>query len=302
MALPPNKMFLFPCLKVTARGTVSRADAAELVAAELKISAEDRQELTPKRGKPAYANRTEWAAFYLAQAELIATPKRGYLEATERGRRFLEAHPDGFSYAELLQFPEYRDYVNKRRSAAKGRTQPPEEPDKPDENIVTGSIEELREALAISLLARIATKPPTFLGGVATELLTRTGQGITTLEPSRRFKQIGQHTREGIFELRDPFGCERICLRTNKSSGPIRLGDSDIRDFVGSVQVSNASRGVFVTTSEFTSHARSSAERTAMRIDLVGGTKLAEMMMDLNVGCRDKHRYTVPEIDEDFFL
>jgi len=60
-------------------------------------------------------------------------------------------------------------------------------------------------------------------------------------------------------------------------------------------------RGVFITTSSFTSGARTEAERVNARIELIDGSRLAGLMVDYGVGVQTESAITLVEIDEDFF-
>ena len=60
-------------------------------------------------------------------------------------------------------------------------------------------------------------------------------------------------------------------------------------------------RGVFLTTSTFSSGAIAEAQKVAARIELVDGTRLAQLMLRHGVGVQEKTRVVLHEIDEDFF-
>lgn len=298
MAFPHYEAFYFPLLKVAAQLKVSRREAARLVASDLGLTEEDMRELTPGGSKTEpkvrYIHATEWAATHLFKAGLIIYPERGHLAATDFGRKFLREHPGGFSKRHLV--PLWKGWGS--ASPKPGGESPPL--GTPEEHIRSG-VAELRHSITPGLLARIARKPPDFLGSLAIDLLLKAEHGSNTQGEAPPFDRPGRHTRECVVDLQGAFGRERIQLRADRSSVSSRLGERDIRDFVDSVQVNKASRGVFVTTSEFTPKAHTSAERASSRIDLVGGEKLAALMMDLSVGCRERRRYSVPEVDEDYF-
>jgi restriction system protein len=69
---------------------------------------------------------------------------------------------------------------------------------------------------------------------------------------------------------------------------------------MGALQLQNANKGVFLTTSTFTKDAREAAVKARGRIVLVDGTRLAALMMDHGVAV--SHRtLKVPKVDGDFF-
>lgn len=60
-------------------------------------------------------------------------------------------------------------------------------------------------------------------------------------------------------------------------------------------------RGVFITTSTFSSGARAEAERVNARIELIDGRRLAEPMVRHGVGVQPETVVTLHHVDEDFF-
>lgn len=60
-------------------------------------------------------------------------------------------------------------------------------------------------------------------------------------------------------------------------------------------------RGVFITTSTFSSGARIEAERVNARIELIDGARLAALMLRHGVGVQPETVVTLHQVDEDFF-
>ena len=62
-----------------------------------------------------------------------------------------------------------------------------------------------------------------------------------------------------------------------------------------------ASKGVFVTTSNFSQHAIDFVHRLPQRVILLDGLRLADLMIEHNVGVRTNQTIEVKRLDEDFF-
>jgi restriction system protein len=62
-----------------------------------------------------------------------------------------------------------------------------------------------------------------------------------------------------------------------------------------------ADRGIFITTSRFTTDAATYAQRVPARVVLIDGRMLAELMVKHNIGVQDQETYVIKRIDEDFF-
>ena len=56
-----------------------------------------------------------------------------------------------------------------------------------------------------------------------------------------------------------------------------------------------------ITTSDFSAEAKAYAANLSTRIVLIDGLRLAEMMIDHNVGVSVEATYTVKQIDSDYF-
>lgn len=78
------------------------------------------------------------------------------------------------------------------------------------------------------------------------------------------------------------------------------VGPREIREFIGALQDVEALKGVFITTSSFSSEARQLARRR--RIVLIDGLELAGLMVDSGVGATTARSYEVKRIDEDYFV
>ena len=73
----------------------------------------------------------------------------------------------------------------------------------------------------------------------------------------------------------------------------------DLQKFAGALLGKKTSKGVFITTSNFSQQARSYADD--QRIRCIDGQELANLMVDYEVGAKIAHRFKVYYIDEDFF-
>src|SRR5688500_4110623 len=116
MPVPPFTAFWLPLLQRVADGRVwASAELVDVLATEFKLSAEDRAEQIPSGRKTRVLDRVLWTVTYLRQAGLIESPQRGRLRITERGRQLIQQSPDRLDREQLLQFPEFRDFVSRKR-------------------------------------------------------------------------------------------------------------------------------------------------------------------------------------------
>jgi len=97
----------------------------------------------------------------------------------------------------------------------------------------------------------------------------------------------------------DALGLDVIYIQAKRWENPV--GRPEIQGFAGSLEGFRAKKGVFMTTSRFTKEAREYVERIASRIVLIDGQQLAELMIDTHVGTREYKRYSVEQLDLDYF-
>lgn len=97
-----------------------------------------------------------------------------------------------------------------------------------------------------------------------------------------------------------PFLNLRVAVQAKRYTPQSTVGIDPVQRLIGSVISGGYTRGIFITTSNFTAGARETAERPDSRIVLVDGEKLVDIMMERGLGIKQ-----VPvlkeELDEEFF-
>ena len=101
---------------------------------------------------------------------------------------------------------------------------------------------------------------------------------------------------DGVISL-DRLGLEKVYVQAKRWQGAV--GRPEIQGFYGALAGQRANKGVFITTSSFTSQAIQFAA-SVERIVLVDGVKLAQLMMDHEVGVSSQ-TIKLPKIDSDYF-
>ena len=73
--------------------------------------------------------------------------------------------------------------------------------------------------------------------------------------------------------------------------------------FLGALLENKAQKGLFITTSKFSSGVVDSAKSASnAQVVLIDGPALAKLMIKYNVGVSVEHVYEVKRIDTDFFI
>jgi restriction system protein len=79
------------------------------------------------------------------------------------------------------------------------------------------------------------------------------------------------------------------------------VGRPVVQAFVGALQGARASKGIIFTASNFSSDAEAYAASVYPRVILVDGERLAELMIDHDVGVSVRETYPVKRVDSDYF-
>ncbi|AET91676.1 restriction system protein [Burkholderia sp. YI23] len=304
MAVPDFQSLMLPVLRSVQTGEQKISDVVQSLSDELQLSEQERSELLPS-GKQTFANRVHWAKTHLSKAGLVQSTRRAHFCITERGREVLSNPPQRVDIAYLRQFPEFvlfrgsgnplgtsSDDSNLVDDALPSAMTPDE--------MIRKAHSELDGELAVDLLARIATSPAEFFERLVIQLLLAMGYGGSTGDAGRALGRSGDGGVDGVID-QDALGMDRIYVQAKRYADGNNIGASAIRDFFGSLDRFKAAKGLFVTTSRFSSAARETADFLSKRIVLIDGQQLARLMIRYNVGCRIEETLHLKKVDEDFF-
>lgn len=160
------------------------------------------------------------------------------------------------------------------------------------------AVAENRAALEGELLKRALALDPRGFELLVLRLLAAMGYGKSgAVEHSG---QSGDGGIDGIIS-QDPPGFDRIYLQAKQYATDRTVGRPTLQAFAGALMSAQGDRGVFLTTASFTREAVEEARRVNLRIELIDGKRLAELMLRHGVGVQAKTSVTLYDQDEDFF-
>lgn len=299
MTVPDFQSLMLPLLTLASDGGEhTMAVAIATLADQLKLDDADRAELLPGGSQRRFHNRIYWAKSHLRAAGLVASPTRGRFRITPEGESVLATRPTKIDMQFLRKYPDYVKFL----SPGAGGLTPPQPPvtpgvQTPDEIIAT-TAKQLNDELAQEILSRIGTAPSDFLERVVVRLLRGMGYGGPEDDAGIVVGGAGDEGIDGVIK-QDKLGLDRIYVQAKRWNHPV--SSPEIRNFIGSLQIKSASRGVFITTSTFTRDAIEAAGKSGKQIVLIDGTTLARYLIENNVGVSERVTYVLKEIDTDFF-
>lgn len=304
MPIPDYQSLMLPVLACSTGGEVGIKGVVERLADEIGLTMEERSELLPSGKQATFNNRVHWAKSYLSKAGLIATTRRGHFKITERGRELLSSGPSKIDNKTLMQFDEFRQFQDRSSESTNSASeqcspllQDPKQT--PDESMRVAWMQ-IEAALAQDLLDRICSAPPDFFERLIVSLLSSMGYGGSTQHAGRTLGRSGDDGVDGVID-QDALGLDRVYIQAKRYARGNSIGSGAIRDFFGSLDRHKAAKGLFVTTSGFSSAARDTAEYLSKRIVLIDGFQLTKLMIRHNVGCRVEDTLYIKKVDEEFF-
>ena len=301
MAVPDFQSLMLPLLRLAGDGMDHTfKDAVEAIAIEFSLTPEERNELLPSSSRTTlFYNRLAWAKTHMTMAGLLQAPRRGVFCITQRGRELLVSQLARIDMKTLQQFPEYE-------RARRGDVQASVEPAlpavafselTPEESIERAHLS-LRKDLARELLESIMQCSPAFFELLIIKLMIKMGYGGSREEAGKAVGRSGDGGIDGIIN-EDRLGLDAIYLQAKRWEGVV--GRPEIMKFVGALAGQRATKGVFITTSWFTQDAKDYALSSQYKVVLIDGERLADLMIEHDLGVSVAATYQLKRIDSDFF-
>ena len=281
-------------------GEVRIGATVERLADRFALSPDQRAELLPSKRQTTFANRVHWAKSYLGKAGLIVLTKRGHFRITEQGLAVLKERPQKIDIPFLRRFPAFEAFRFSTGTAAQTQQSDDIAASEltPDERMRRAR-DQIEADLAQDILNKLVGGPPEFFERVVVKLLTGMGYGGSVSDAGRALGQSGDGGVDGVID-EDALGLERIYVQAKRYKDN-SVGPGAIRDFFGALDQFKANKGLFVTTSNFSSSAVKTADGLSKRIVLIDGSMLAKLMIRYDVGCRVEEQLAIKSLDEDFF-
>jgi restriction system protein len=297
MAIPDYQSIMLPLLKLAGDGEEhSLRETIDTLADRFDLTNEERRELLPSGRQPTFDNRVGWARTYMKKAGLLKSTRRGYYQITERGRSVLEQDPPEINNAFLRQFPAFIEFQTPKPKIEEGVSEL-DDSVTPEEEIEV-AYQNLREGLVDDLLETVKSCSPAFFEQLVIDLLVAMGYGGTRKDAGQAIGRSGDGGIDGIIK-EDRLGLDIVYVQAKKWEGTV--GRPEIQKLAGALEGQRARRGVFITTSAFSSKAREYVSRIGSKIVLIDGHTLAQLMMDFDIGVTSVATYELKRVDSDYF-
>ncbi len=301
MSIPDYQSLMLPLLRLVADGT-ERAfrDAVEKLAVEFSLTDDERAERLPSGTQDVFGNRVGWARSYLKQAGLLAAPRRGVFCITGEGQALLARSPLKIDNNALSQYASFRSFRARGKSEDETKLLLPIETATAatPEDEMARAYQQIRKALEAELLEQVKASTPAFFERLVVDLIIAMGYGGSAQDAGRAIGRSGDGGIDGIIK-EDRLGLDVIYLQAKRWDSTV--GRPEIQKFAGALQGQRASKGVFITTSNYSREAIDYVNLIATKIVLIDGDMLTRLMVDHGVAVTTIGAYEIKKINSDYF-
>ncbi|WP_309382824.1 restriction endonuclease [Cerasicoccus frondis] len=309
MPIPEFQEFHLPVLKQFSEGVIiSPSDLESYFADYFKLNEEERKELLPSGKQRRLLNRINWSLYDLFRAGLLDRPKKGKYLLSKRGQEILNNPPSKIDREYLNQFAEFRKWqaqtssgsgATSAQSKNTGDTLPNEVDDATPEEIVGKAMSTLAAKLKGEVLDLTKAMDPLKFEQLVLDLMLKMGYGGAREGAGQLTQASNDGGIDGLIN-EDKLGLDVIYLQAKRYIDGT-IGRPKIQEFVGALAGKQANKGVFITTSAYSQGAIDYANAVQQKIILIDGERLAELMIEHNLGVAVETVYEVKRIDSDFF-
>ena len=273
-------------------------DIKEIITNKLDLTEEERNEMLPSNRSTIINNRIGWAISYLKKAGFVESRKWGCVNITQLGLKSHSENPN-ITEDDLLKIPEFAEWkLNNDKSVVEKDPKQITLLDSTPEEEMEKSFSKINDELSGLILENILNNDSTFFERLVVDLLLKMGYGEFRADAGKTTSPTNDGGIDGIIN-EDRLGIDKIAIQAKRYDKSNKIGTPLIQNFVGALIGRGLSKGVFITTSSFTSGAIDYAKNQS--IILIDGDKLADLMIEYNVGTFTSHTYEIKRIDSDYF-
>ena len=296
MAVPKFYEFFAPILTLLSDNNAhTTKEIYEYCADSFQLTRADRNFPMPSGGN-MLMTRVSWAKSYLKKAELIESPKRAEFIITQSGKNVLkEGKPITLKYVRsLLKHDKDSAKPDAESQVSVQESESPQE-------LIERAMSELKSVLIDELLTEIRNMNPYDFEKLVVDLLLKMGYGSPEQNQDAVTKKSGDEGIDGIVKA-DRFGFDAVYTQAKKWKEDSSVGRPEIQKFLGAVAGQGATKGLYITTGQFSKEAKDfAAKQLNHKIILIDGKQLAELMIEYDLGVTTVKTYPIKRIDSDYF-
>lgn len=303
MGIPKYHELMLPILRELSEcneKTISELTAN--LAIRFKLSEDELKELLPSGNQQIFYNRVGWARTYLKKAMLIEAVRRGAFKITDRGKSVLKENVQDITVSYLKKFDEFREFQNldKSNETSENEESYASDSESTPLELFEKSYRKIHSDLEKEILEQILSCSPFFFEKLVVDLVINLGYGGSRKEAGEAFQKTGDEGIDGIIK-EDKLGLDLIYIQAKRWKKDSCVGRPEIQKFAGALQGKRARKGIFITTSYFSSDAKEFVRHIDSKIILIDGTELCSLMIESNTGVSTLSNYSIKRLDSDYY-
>lgn len=300
MAVPGYQEFMYPFLQILKDGKEHRLqDLYVSLAEHFELTDKEIAETLPSGRQTLLHNRVSWARTYLAKAGLINVVRRAVFTISSEGLRIVnDPTVTRIDRKFLTRYQSFNQFIrqdNKDVGPKSGLDEDQTPLELMDENYNI-----LKKETQDALLEKILECSPAFFERLIVKLIVAMGYGGSVKDAGNAIGGPGDEGIDGIIK-EDVLGLELVYLQAKRWKRDSTVSRPDIQSFVGSLVGKQASKGIFITTANFSKQAYDYVNSIEKRVILIDGQQLTDLMFTYDVGVTNEEIFVTKRLDIDFF-
>lgn len=302
MAVPKFFEFFVPVLgSLVDQSPLKIKQIRIAIESKMNLSEKDKAEMLPSGKQQTYVNRIHWAIQYLKNAELISAVSRGEYSITNEGKRAYLQDADKIDLHYLERYDSFKKFHGGNNNSSTIPMQNTQSEDVTPLELIESAYNTIRTELSKSLIQAIMECSPAFFERLVVDLLIAMGYGYDASEAGMVVGKTGDGGIDGIIN-EDKLGFSQVYVQAKRWETGHTVGSPDVQAFAGALLGKGATKGLFITTAQFSNAARKYVvDQKAVRVVLIDGAELTRLMIDYGVGVSMQRTFTVKQLDSDYF-
>ena len=279
--VPNFQKLMLPTLQTLSEGEMLTVrEIVVRVASKVGLDDDETAEMVPSGRQTRIHNRVSWAVSHMKHAGLVEWVRKSTYQISADGKEFLATSPQSITVKLLGSIEPYRAWTSGRKTKPKSDQvdEPPnggssqEAPPSAEPDQVRSSV---ARALVAEILKQVRNCSSSCLDRIVADLMAAIGYSKADAESTRMDRGLAQ-SRDGGSLWIDSLGVVKVYLKTDHRPRSSPVSDLTLREFAATMV--GTDQGVFVTTSTFSPEAVDYVKRSPMRIALIDGERLAELL------------------------
>lgn len=299
MEIPKYNELFIPIMELIRSNPSSKKDLLKPLAETFNLSEEDVNKKYTSGNSYVFENRVAWALSYLNMAKLVTKPQRGVYLLNSKGIELLNNKGTIGSYVK-----EKVDKINKAIYLSKNviHSNPKEENLLTPQEKLYNSFENIKKSIYEDILSAVLNKTPRAFEELVILLLQKMGYGGEIKDSGSVTKYTNDGGIDGIIK-EDVLGFGRIHIQAKRYAPQNKVQRDEIQKFVGALAVAQSNKGVFITTSTFSTGALEyvASLNGSTNVVLIDGIKLADYIYEYSLGMQTEQIIEIKKLDVDFW-